>query len=90
MAQGLKVSNTALIRLSEHLGTRLVLVGADGPRALRVRSIQQMIAKEIVDRFSRETEGVDNIWAEVECVGATLQDDHSGNFGALPFVMIRG
>ncbi len=88
-AQGLNVSNLALKNLSEHLEVRLVQLVTGAPKALQVKSVQALIAKEIVARFAQDIEPVDQVWSEVIAVAAREHEALSGGFGAMPFVMCR-
>ncbi len=89
VTQGLRVSNAALIHLNDYLEARIILLGSDGNKLNRARSIQKLIAREIVKRFAREVEFIEEAWLEVSCV-AREHEDMAGSCGAMPFVMIRG
>ena len=89
-AQGLRVSNKALINLYEYLQVRHVLLDFEGSKSAGIRTVQRMIACEVVKRFADETESiaVDN---------DALMDRHgaqgfqqAADYGALPFIMLRG
>jgi hypothetical protein len=89
-AQELPVSNVALINLNDYIECRKLLMESDEARMRRLDSIQRMIAKEIVNRFALENESFDEVWDEVSMSLRKNQSVSSGNFGAMPFVMVRG
>ena len=89
-AQGLKVSTVAMLRLDEHLEVRLVQWSAGSAQSQRLKAIQLLISKEIVNRFAQEVESNDLVWREMSTVASTCQEVMNGSYGALPFVMLRG
>lgn len=89
-AQELPVSNVALINLNDYIECRKLLMESDEARMRRLDSIQRMIAKEIVNRFALENESFDEVWDEVSMSLRKNQSVSSGNYGAMPFVMVRG
>ena len=86
-AQSLRVSTSALVHLSEHLDARKLLLEAGTSRFHRVAQIQSMIAREIVRRFTQETESLEGIWQELGAVGVQNSAESSGGWCAMPFVM---
>ena len=89
-SQGLKVSNAALIHLNELLDVRLIVLNGDSPKTRMIEFIQTMIAKEIVKRFAHTFEPIDKVWNEVSSASEHKKDETWGEFGAMPFVMLRG
>lgn len=89
-SQGLKISNSALIHLNEHLDVQRIRFDRDSAKSRLVKFIQTMIAREIVKRFSHEVELMDKVWDEASLLGYPKDDEISGVFGAMPFVMVRG
>ena len=89
-SQGLRVSNSALIQLNEHLEVRLCRLDAESYKSKQVKFIQTMIAREIVKRFALEIEPIDKAWDEVSNVADKRYGEMSGVFDAMPFVMLRG
>jgi hypothetical protein len=90
VSQGLKVSNSALIHLNEHLEVRLFRLDPESSKSRQVKLIQTLIAREIVKRFAYEVEPIDLVWDEVATVANQEYEEISGTFGAMPFVMLRG
>ena len=84
------MSNVALINLNDYIECRKLLMESDEARMRRLDSIQRMIAKEIVNRFALENESFDEVWDEVSMSLRKNQSVSSGNYGAMPFVMVRG
>lgn len=89
MAQGLKVSNTALCNLSEHLEACKIMVATGNPRAKHLRTIQRMITREVVRRFAKEADSFDGIWDAVTATTDQAREVASASYGAMPFVMVR-
>ena len=89
-SQGLKVSNAALIHLNELLEVRLIVLNGDSSKTRLIEYIQTMIAKEIVKRFAHTFEPIDKVWNEVSSASEHKKDETWGEFGAMPFVMLRG
>jgi hypothetical protein len=87
-AQGLQVSNVALIRLNEHLEVRCVQLDTGSHRFRQLKAIQKMIANEIVSRFAQQVESIDQVWAEISSLASIEHDAISNSYGAMPFVML--
>jgi hypothetical protein len=90
VSQGLKVSNTALIHLHDHLEVRLIQLNELSSKSKLVKDIQTMIAREIVKRFAHAVEPIDRVWDEFSTVVDQKYDEMSGSFDAMPFVVLRG
>jgi hypothetical protein len=87
-AQGLKVSNVALMRLNEHFEVRCVQLDTGSHRYRQLKAIQKMIANEIVSRFAQQVESIDQVWAEISTIASIEHDAISDSYGAMPFVML--
>ena len=87
-SQGLKVSNVALMKLSNHLEVRCLQLDADSHRFQQLKAIQKMIASEIVSRFARQVESIDQVWAEISTMTPIENGAVSDSYGAMPFVML--
>jgi hypothetical protein len=88
-AQGLCVSTTALVHLSEHLDAKKLLLEAGSNRLRKLEQIQSMIAREIVQRFTQDTESLEGVWQEVESAVSQNSLEPSGGWGAMPFVIVH-
>lgn len=88
-AQSLRVSTSALVHLSEHLDARKLLLEAGSSRLQRVEQIQSMIAREIVLRFTLETESLEGVRQELGAAAFQNSAESSDGWYAMPFVMIQ-
>lgn len=86
-AQGLCVSTSALAHLNEHLDARKLLLDAESNRLQRVEQIQSMIAREIVRRFTQETESLEGIWQEIGAAKFQNSIEFPDEWNAMPFVV---
>ena len=89
-AQGLPVSNTALIHLSDYLECRKLLLESCDARVHKLAEVQRMVAREIVDRFALENESFEEVWDEVSASLRIEKVKEAELYGAMPFMMLRG
>mgnify|MGYP000039923183 CR=1 FL=1 len=87
-SQGLQVSNVALMKLSDHLEVCSVQLNAGSHRFRQVKVIQKMIASELVSRFVKQVESIDQVWAEISSLAPIEHETISDSYGAMPFVML--
>ena len=86
-AQGLPVSNTALMHLNDYIECRKMLIEHSERGHKPLSDIQRMIAREIVQRFSLENESFEAVWDEVSQSLRTELGQQREHYGAMPFVM---
>lgn len=88
-SQGLHVSTSALKNLNDYIECRKTLLPEEDALYIRLAKIQELITKEIVERFMIETESFDDIEEEVLRTIAEKEKVGEVNYDALPFLFSR-
>ena len=86
--QGLKVSELALRNLNDYIECRKILLPEEDTLRIRLSKIQELICREMVERFMIKTDSIDNVWDEISRAIKLKQQEEQQNYGAYPFIFL--